>query len=139
MNRFIGIGNTVYDLDGREVAGKTVANGVLAIKRTYAPDKVDFINFTVWGKTAETAIRYCGKGSLIAIEGEVQTQKKNDTIYTKINVENLKFLQTKRPENSTEVSTTAFTHGTSYEEEEPTEYKSPEIEAMKEAVDDLPF
>lgn len=115
MNKFIGIGNTVYELDQRDVAGKVVANGVLAIKRSYAPDKVDFINFTCWGKTAETAIRYCGKGSLIAIEGEVQTQKKNETIYTKINVENLRFLQTKTPDKSTEVSPFAFSDGTNYD------------------------
>ena len=138
MNKFIGIGNTVYDLDGREVAGKTVANGVMAIKRAYAPDKVDFINFTLWGKTAETALKYCGKGSLVAIEGELQTQKKNETVYTKINVDNLKFLQTKTPEGSKEVSPFAFSHGTNYEEKTP-KHKSPEIEAMKELVDDLPF
>jgi len=105
MNKFIGIGNTVYDLEGRDVAGKIVANGVLAIKRQYAPDKVDFINFTVWGKLAETALRYCGKGSLVSIVGEVQTQKKNETIYTKINVESLRFLQTKQPATTNENKT----------------------------------
>jgi single-strand DNA-binding protein len=104
MNTFVGIGNTVYELEGREVAGKTVANGVIAIKRAYAPDKVDFINFTLWGSTAEVGLKYCGKGSLIAITGEVQTQKKNETTYTKVNVTNLKLLQTKTPENSKDVS-----------------------------------
>jgi single-strand DNA-binding protein len=149
MNKFIGIGNTVYDLDGRDVAGKTVANGVLAVKRSYAPDKVDFINFTIWGPQAESAIRYCGKGSLVAIDGEVQTQKKNETIYTKVNVNKLTFLQTKPPQGTNEK--VADHRKTKYdktpqdypqtEEDQSTEYKSPEIEEMKDLVDnlDLPF
>lgn len=135
MNKFIGIGNTVYDLEGRDVAGKMVANGVLAIKRQYAPDKVDFINFTVWGKLAETALRYCGKGSLISIVGEVQTQKKNETIYTKINVESLRFLQTKQPSTAHESKTFTTSNDSQYHKEtEDFEFTGVETE-----ISDLPF
>jgi single-strand DNA-binding protein len=135
MNKFIGIGNTVYDLEGRDVAGKVVANGVLAIKREYAPDKVDFIKFTVWGKLAETTLKYCGKGSLISIVGELQTQKKNETIYTKINVESLRFLQTKAPNGTQEKKTFTKPQETQYHKET----ADFDFAGVETEISDLPF
>ena len=95
MNRFMGVGYLVADLEHRMVGDKMVANGAIAIKRKYAEDKTDFINISIWGKGAEIALKYTQKGTMIAILGELQIEKKNDKIYTRINVEDFKFFSNK--------------------------------------------
>ncbi len=95
MNKFYGVGYLVADLESREVADKLVANGAIAINRRYAIDKTDFINISIWGKSAEFALKYAKKGTMIAISGELQIEKKNEKIYTRVNVEDFKFWNNK--------------------------------------------
>jgi single-strand DNA-binding protein len=101
MNKFFGVGYLVAELEPRQVADKVVANGAIAISRKYAIDKTDFINISIWGKTAEYALKYTTKGSMIAIQGELQIEKKNDKIYTRVNVEDIKIFN-KNPNKETE-------------------------------------
>ena len=96
MNKFYGVGYLVADLESREVADKLVANGAIAINRRYAIDKTDFINISIWGKSAEYALKYAKKGTMIAISGELQIEKKNEKIYTRVNVEDFKFWNNKQ-------------------------------------------
>jgi single-strand DNA-binding protein len=96
MNKFYGVGYLVADLESREVGDKIVANGAIAISRKYAIDKTDFINISIWGKSAEFAMKYATKGTMIAISGELQIEKKNDKIYTRVNVEDFKFWNNKK-------------------------------------------
>jgi len=96
MNKFYGVGYLVADLESREVGDKLVANGAIAISRKYAIDKTDFINISIWGKSAEFAMKYATKGTMIAISGELQIEKKNDKIYTRVNVEDFKFWNNKK-------------------------------------------
>jgi len=95
MNKFFGVGYLVADLEPRQVGDKTVCNGAIAINRKYADDKTDFINISIWGKSAEIALKYTSKGSLLAIVGELQIEKKNDKVYSRINVEDFKFMNNK--------------------------------------------
>lgn len=63
---------------------KTTPNGVsvtsfsLAVDRSYVKNgeerKADFINIVAWRNTAEFVCRYFGKGSLIALEGQLQSR-----------------------------------------------------------------
>ena len=101
MNKFYGVGYLVADLESREVGDKLVANGAIAISRKYAIDKTDFINISIWGKSAEFAMKYATKGTMIAISGELQIEKKNDKIYTRVNVEDFKFFS-RKPISTTE-------------------------------------
>lgn len=96
MNKFYGVGYLVSDLESREVGDKLVANGAIAISRKYAIDKTDFINISIWGKSAEYALKYAKKGTMIAIAGELQIEKKNDKIYTRVNVDDFKFWNNKK-------------------------------------------
>jgi single-strand DNA-binding protein len=96
MNKFYGVGYLVADLESREVADKLVANGAIAISRRYAIDKTDFINISIWGKSAEYALKYAKKGTMIAISGELQIEKKNEKIYTRVNVDDFKFWNNKQ-------------------------------------------
>lgn len=95
MNKFYGVGYLVADLEKRQVGDKIVVNGAIAINRKYSADKTDFINISIWGKAGEIAHQYTNKGSMIAIAGELQIEKKNDKIYTRVNVEDFKFFNRK--------------------------------------------
>ncbi len=74
-------------LMGRLVAApelKTTASGVsvtsfrIAVDRNYVKSgeerKADFIDIVCWRQTAEFVCRYFGKGSLIAVEGQLQSR-----------------------------------------------------------------
>lgn len=72
---------------------------ILAVNRRGKKDEADFINCTVFGKTAETMFEWCRKGHRIGIEGHLQIsqfekdgQKKSN--YSVI-VDTMEFLQTK--------------------------------------------
>ena len=58
--------------------GKSVVTFTLAVPRNYSKDTTDFIDFVAWEKTAEHISRYYSKGSLICIEGELQTRTYQD-------------------------------------------------------------
>lgn len=81
--------NTVI-LSGRLTADpelKNTTNGVLVTSFTVAVDrpyrkgeekKADFINIVAWRQTAEFVTHYFTKGSLIGIEGSIQTRNFED-------------------------------------------------------------
>lgn len=60
------------------VKGKAVASFTLAVDRNFTNQQgersADFINCICWGKTAENVAQYLDKGSLIALEGRIQTR-----------------------------------------------------------------
>lgn len=92
MNKWLGIGRLTRDPELRYTNnGKEVGNMTIAVDRSYG-DETDFINVTVWGKTAENCSKYLEKGRLIAVEGELNINKKGDKYYTKINASNVQFL-----------------------------------------------
>ena len=78
-------------LMGRLVAApelKTTQNGIpytrfrIAVNRRFhnkdEDNKVDFFNATAWRSTAEFICKYFGKGSMIMLDGEMQTQQYED-------------------------------------------------------------
>lgn len=78
-------------LMGRLVADpelKTTPSGVsvtafsIAVERNYAPQnaerETDFIDIVAWRNTAEFICKYFSKGSLIAIQGSIQTRTYED-------------------------------------------------------------
>lgn len=103
MNKFYGVGYLVADLETRDVGDKIVANGAIAISRKYAIDKTDFVNISIWGKPAEYLVKYAKKGTMIAVSGELQIEKKNDKVYTRVNVEDFKFWNNKGTKETEEV------------------------------------
>lgn len=77
-------------LSGRLTADpelKTTQNGIsvtsfsIAVNRSYTKDgesQADFINIVAWRNTAEFVTKYFKKGSLIGIEGSIQTRNYED-------------------------------------------------------------
>ena len=97
---------------------KTTASGIsvcsfsIAVDRTYkkGEDKqTDFINITCWRTTAEFVSKWFKKGSMIGIEGSIQTRKftdKNSNNRTAFEVvaNNVHFVESKK---STDVNVSA--------------------------------
>lgn len=81
----------------------------VAVNRNYTgadgKREADFINVVAWKKQAETITKYFDKGSLIAIEGRIQTgsytdKDGNKRSTTDVVLENLEFVETKKKEKS---------------------------------------
>lgn len=85
-------------------SGKSVGNFTLAVNRdmknAQGEREADFINCVAWDKTADVMAQYLQKGSLIGVEGRLQTRsydKNGTTIYvTEVIVNHLSFLESRR-------------------------------------------
>lgn len=110
MNNVTLIGRLTRDLELRYTpGGMAVINNSLAVDRGMSRDKkaqaedrgeqtADFIDITVWGKTAEILNQYSKKGDRIGITGRLQTSNyKNsngDRVFkTEVHVHNLDLLE----------------------------------------------
>ncbi len=86
FNRVIIAGNLVRDVDLRFTPGGTaVTDNCLAINRKWFDkntqqqnEETTFVDFTLWGKTAEVAAQYLNKGSQLMIEGRLQQEQWQD-------------------------------------------------------------
>lgn len=106
MNSFIGIGRLTKDPELRyTTSNKAVASFSIAITRTYKNTEgqyeADFINCECWGQVAETLSKYTHKGDLIAVNGNIRTDKYQDSngnnkTRTYILVNMVQFLSTKK-------------------------------------------
>lgn len=79
MNVITLIGRLTYEPEIKTTtSGLSVMNFQLAVDRNYQASgqerKTDFIDCQAWRQTAEFIHRYFRKGSMIAIEGELQTE-----------------------------------------------------------------
>lgn len=107
MQKFYGIGNITRNLELKyTTTNKAIIETNIAIKRGFT-DETDFINIQVWGKQAENLAKYCGKGSKIAIDGELRIDsfdgRDGKKVYkTYILVGSVEFLDTKKKENKVE-------------------------------------
>ncbi len=78
-NRVILVGNVTRDIELKYTQGGTAVTDIgLAVndRRKTATgewvDEVTFVDVTLWGRTAEVASEYLGKGSPILIEGRLK-------------------------------------------------------------------
>lgn len=85
--------------------GKAVANVTLAVNRHYKNPSgefdADFVNCTLWKKTAENTAQYCKKGSVIGVTGRIQTrnyenQEGRKVYVTEVVAEGVRFLSAKQ-------------------------------------------
>jgi single-strand DNA-binding protein len=81
FNRTTIVGNITSEIDVTHTAsGTAVANISIAIndkRKNQAGDlveTVDFIPVTLWGRTAEVAAEYLGKGSPVLIDGRLKVE-----------------------------------------------------------------
>lgn len=104
------MGRLVYDPELKTTQnGTNVCSFRIAVDRSFARQgeerKADFIDVTAWRQTAEFVSKYFQKGSMIAIEGSLQTrqyQDKNGNNRTKVEVvaSNVSFCGSKAAERA---------------------------------------
>ncbi len=107
FNKVILIGNLTRDVELRYLpSGQALAKCGIATNRRFKDssgmqkDETMFIDFTVWGRSAEIANQYLHKGSRVLIEGRLTLEQWTDQNGQKrsrhsITVENLKMLDRK--------------------------------------------
>ena len=106
------MGRLVYDPELKTTqSGTNVCTFRVAVDRSFTRQgeerKSDFIDVTAWRQTAEFVSKYFQKGSMIAIEGSLQTtsyQNKNGNNRTKVEVvaNNVSFCGSKDFDQQTE-------------------------------------
>ena len=78
LNRVILMGRITADPE-LKTTNTSVTSFSIAVDRNYVKQgeerKADFFNIVCWRSTAEFVCRYFGKGSLIAVEGQLQSRQ----------------------------------------------------------------
>lgn len=96
MNQVMLIGRLTKDPDARYTSGTDpmcILNFTLAISRPFKKGRqrdekgdVDFVRCIVFGKPAESCLRFIHKGSKVAVNGRIQSgsykNKNGDTVFT---------------------------------------------------------
>lgn len=106
INRVVLMGRMVADPELKSTeSGISVTSFRIAVERSYKKDgeerKADFIDIVCWRQTAEFVCKYFNKGSLIALEGQLQTrsyQAKDGTnrYVTEVVADNISFTGERR-------------------------------------------
>lgn len=140
MNQVILIGRLTKKAELRYTQSNiAVATTTIAVNRPRQKDKeqeADFIKIKVWGKQAENIHKYLNKGSLIAVDGRIQTSNyTTDTgekrYVTEVVANNVEFLGgNKNTEKGTETTENGI-------EEIP--YKTETQQQFDYTDEDLPF
>lgn len=109
INNVTLTGRITKDLEKHQTnKGTSVVNFSLAVDRRFKNSsgnrEDDFIGIQAWGLTADLLCKYCGKGSLIGIEGRIQTRNyennQGQRVYvTEVVAENVTFLDAKKNDN----------------------------------------
>ncbi len=104
INRVVLVGRMVKDVDLRYTgSGKAVGNVTLACERPFKTNgekETDFPNCTIWGKAAENLATYMKKGSMIGIDGRLQTRSFDNSegkrqFVTEVVADSVQFLESK--------------------------------------------
>lgn len=109
INRATLTGRLTKDVELRYTQnGTAVATFTLAVDRRFKSQnnerETDFIQCVIWQKSAESFAQYMHKGSLVGIEGRIQTRnyenQQGQRVYvTEVIVENFSFLESKQQSN----------------------------------------
>ncbi len=104
MNRVVLVGRLTKDPVLRKTAnGVSVTSFTLACTRRFKQEgqpEADFINVVAWNKTADIVAQYTHKGSLVGVEGRIQTRSYDDKdskrVYvTEVVADSVQFLESK--------------------------------------------
>ncbi len=146
LNSVILIGRLTKDPDLRYTPnGIAVTTFTLAVNRNFTNKQgqreADFINVVSWRNTAEIVAKYLTKGSLIAVEGRIQTRNYDNNegrrIYvTEVVADDVRFLETKKDREYTGDSARTDSGGGTYEKDDPFAGAGGPVDITD---DDLPF
>lgn len=142
LNRALLVGRLTRDPELRRTgSGKAVTSFNLAVERNFKSDdqEADFINCVCWGKVAENTECYCSKGSMVSVDGRIQTRNYDNSqgqkVYvTEVIADSVQFIQTNRNNNTV---TAAQAQTNSYVHNEPIQQFDDNELVMEE--DDIQF
>lgn len=109
INRVVLVGRLTRDCELKYTqSGNAVGTFNLAVNRRFknanGEREADFIRCQIWGKQAENFANFTNKGSLVGIEGRIQTrsyEKDGQRVYvTEVIVDNFSLLDSKNEKNS---------------------------------------
>lgn len=105
LNRVVLVGRLTKDPDLRYTAsGIAVANFTVAVNRPFSNQQgdreADFINCVIWRKPAENLANYMSKGSMVGVDGRIQTrsfdgQDGKRVFMTEVVADSVQFLESK--------------------------------------------
>ncbi|MCR0182504.1 single-stranded DNA-binding protein [[Clostridium] innocuum] len=140
INKVVLVGRLTKDPVLRKTAnGVSVTSFTVACTRRFKQDgqpEADFINTVAWNKTADSVSQYTHKGSLVGVEGRIQTRSFDDKdgkrVYvTEVVADSVQFLESK----SAAASNAIVPEVNNQRYQEPYETSS----TLDIASDDLPF
>lgn len=139
-------GRITKDLEKHQTnKGTSVVNFTLAVdrrrKNINGDREADFISIQAWGLTADLICKYCGRGSLVGIEGRIQTRNyennQGQRVYvTEVVAENITFLDSKKGNNQSQQG--GYQQSNGYQNDN---YQQPFDSAMPfdDSADDVQF
>lgn len=146
LNRAVIVGRLTKDPELRYTPnGVAVANFTVAVNRPFknqqGEQEADFINCVTWRKQAENLANYMRKGSLIGVDGRIQTrsyenQEGRRVWVTEVLAENIKFLEYKKETEKQEQKSESETEK-KYEND--FEIEQIETEPVDISDEELPF
>lgn len=146
MNKTILIGRLTKNPEIRYTSNNVpCCTFTLAVDRQYTNQdgtkEADFVNIVVWRKQAENCDKYIGKGSLVAIDGKIQTRSYDGRdgqkrYVTEVVADNVQFLDSKKDGQATETQSDTQV---SQNEFENMSIKTEVQQQLKYTDDDLPW
>ncbi|WP_125711751.1 single-stranded DNA-binding protein [Companilactobacillus kedongensis] len=110
INRTVLVGRLTRDPEIRHTQGGTaVASFTLAVNRQFTNSQgereADFVNCVIWRNAAENFAKFTSKGSLVGIDGRLQTRnyenKQGNRVYvTEVVVDNFSLLESRNDNSS---------------------------------------
>ena len=109
INRVVLTGRLTRDLELRRTqSGTSVVSFTLAVDRNFKKEgqpEADFINCVAWNRQADTMAQYLHRGSLIGVDGRLQTRnyenQQGQRVYiTEVLVESFAFLESRNQSQS---------------------------------------
>ena len=141
INSVVLMGRLTYDPELRSTpSGVSVIRFQIACDRRFQGSdeerKADFIDVTAWRQTAEFISRYFHKGSMIAVEGSIQTENFTDKDGNKrksvqVVANNVSFCGSKAESNTTS--------DTPFNQPAPNYADNSDFEEIPDDDDDLPY
>lgn len=119
INNVVLVGRLTHKADLKFTTnGKNYTQFSLAVQRKFKNQsdeyETDFLNCTLWGKAAENFTKFTRKGSLVGVEGRLQTrnyEKDGRKIYiTEVIAENFSLLESKATTESRDTQTQETTN-----------------------------
>lgn len=151
INTAVLTGRLVKDPELKKTrTGKSVCGFILAVNKHIKPQNgpdADFIACQAWGKTAEVICQYLQKGSLLGVEGRIETgsydNPQGQRVYTtKVVVNQMTFLESRKDTGQQNPYGAGQAYGQSRGQttyRQPADYQSDTYDGLDVSDADLPF